>query len=49
VRLDVIRLIAKAFQADEIVHCLPHDAGNRHLGHHSEHDDLLTRAHKNAS
>ena len=37
---DVVRLAAEPFEAHEVMHRLPHDARDRHLRHHAEHDDL---------
>ena len=40
VGLDVVGLEAEPLEPDEVVHRLPDDAGDRHLGHHAEQDDL---------
>ena len=41
VRLDVVGLVAQPLEAEQVVHGLPDDPGNRDLGHHSEQDELL--------
>ena len=41
VRLDVVDLVTEPLEADQVMHRLPDDAGDRHPGHHAEQDDLL--------
>jgi hypothetical protein len=40
--LDVVRVVAEALEADEVVRRLPDNAGDGHLGHHAQHHDLGT-------
>src|SRR5256886_16744534 len=41
VGFDVIRLVAEALEADQVMQRLPDDARNRDLGHHPEQHDPL--------
>src|SRR5436305_15075196 len=42
-RLDVIDLIAKPLEADDVLQGLPDDSRNRNLRHHPEEHNLLSR------
>ena len=41
VRLDVVDVVAEPLEADQVLHRLPDDAGDRHPGHHAEQHDFL--------
>src|SRR5207247_4016066 len=41
VRLDVVHVVSEALKPDQIMHRLPDHAGDGHLGHHAQHDDLV--------